>query len=166
MTPQNHPLDSRKTQCIYRIIWIGLAAVMIGLAVITQSAPSAFNHHDDYQKYFAHVARMVQTGTLYGSPMNTLGSETLGGQAFLQSPFVALLPIAYINTADAVFCFSLMLFLSGGVALGRPFMAPTAVLAMLLIWLFEPQYGDSATPSGRSVSNRRCDFVRRDLHRE
>jgi hypothetical protein len=83
---------------------------------------------------------MVQTGTLAGSPLNSLGAETLGAQAFLQSLFVAYLPLAAINVADAVFCFGLTVLLAGGIALHRPALAPVALLAMLAVWLVEPQY--------------------------
>jgi hypothetical protein len=124
----------------YPAVWLGLASVIIGFAAVTQAAPGAFSPHDDYQKYFVHVVRLVQTGTLFGSPLNTLGSETLGGQAFLQCLFVGFLPIATINTADAVFCFGLTVLLAGGLALKRPALAPVALLAMLVIGLIEPQY--------------------------
>jgi hypothetical protein len=125
---------------IYRIVWCGLVVGILGFTLFTQLSPSAFNTYDDFQKYFVHVARMVQTGTLYGSTLNTLGSETLGGQAFLQGITVANDSFAYINAADAIFCFMLTILLAGGLALGRPMIAPIAVLAILLVWLFEPQY--------------------------
>ena len=124
----------------YLVAWLGLASVMIGFTVATQLSPSAFNHHDDYQKYFAHVARMLQTGTLPGSPLNTLGAETLGAQAFLQAAFVLHLPLAFINAADAVFCFSLLVLLTGGIALGRRTIAPVALVTCLAVWMLEPQY--------------------------
>jgi hypothetical protein len=125
---------------LYVVGWLCIALAIVGFTIATQLSPSAYNHHDDYQKYFAHVARMLQTGTLFGSPLNTLGSETLGGQAFIQAAFVSYLPFAAINSADAVFCFSLTVLLTGGIALGRPAIAPAALLAMVAVWLFEPQY--------------------------
>jgi hypothetical protein len=127
-------------QQVYMMVYTGVAVTIICFTAATQLSPRAFNHYDDYQKYFAHAVRLVQTGTLFGSPLNTLGSESLGGQAFLQEPFVALLPMAYINAADAVFCFSLIILMVGGIALHRPAIAPVAILAMLMVWLFEPQY--------------------------
>jgi hypothetical protein len=141
---QARTIDSKTSKdgsgWLYPAIWLSLAAVIIGFAVATQAAPQIFNHHDDYQKYFSHVARMLQTGTLFGSPLNTLGSETLGSQAFLQGLFVAFLPFATINVADAVFCFGLTVLLAGGVGLKRPALAPPALLALAVIWLIEPQY--------------------------
>src|SRR5262249_9162392 len=48
--------------------WIAVAgiATFIGL---TQVPPSAYNFHDDYMNYFVDPARMVQTGTVFGSPL-------------------------------------------------------------------------------------------------
>ncbi len=128
-----------RAKSVHLTNWIAAFAI-IGFALVTQSAPTAFNRFDDYEKYFAYAARMIQTGTLSGSPLNSLGSETFGGQAFLQAPFVAVLPFAYINAADAVFCFSLIILLIGGTALRRPAIAPVATMTMLLVWVFEPQY--------------------------
>jgi hypothetical protein len=124
----------------YVIVWLIIAAAIIGFAAVTQAVPTAFNYADDYQKYFAHVARMVETGTLAGSPLNTLGSETFGGQAFLQALFVAHLPFATINSADAVFCFGLLVLLAGGLAIERPGLALVAIAAMALILVFDPLY--------------------------
>lgn len=124
----------------YARIWLSLAGAIACFAFLTQIAPTVFNQHDDYQKYFAHVARMVQTGTLAGSPLNTLGSETLGGQAFLQGVFAGYLPFPYVNAADAVFCFGLTILLIGGAALRRPAIAPAALLSMVAVFLLEPQY--------------------------
>src|SRR5580692_3970764 len=44
-------------------------AVLI-FTVATQVPPRAYNFHDDFQKYFAHPVRMLETGTVFGSPLN------------------------------------------------------------------------------------------------
>jgi hypothetical protein len=123
----------------YAVLWLGLAGAVIAFAVVTQTTPSMYNYGDDYQKYIGYAVRMVETGTLAGSPLNTLGSE-MGGQAFLHGLFVGYLPLGAINAADAVFCFGLTVLLAGGIALRRPAAAPAALLAMAVVWLFEPQY--------------------------
>ena len=51
--------------------------------IATQLPPSIYNFHDDYQKYFAYPVRMVETGTVFGSPLSAMGLQTLGAQAFL-----------------------------------------------------------------------------------
>ena len=124
----------------HRLAWYGVAVALTGFAMVTQLKPSFYNHYDDFEKYFAHPVRMLQTGTLYGSPLNTLGTATLGGQAFLQGLVVAHAPIGYINACDAIFCFLLTLLLAGGVAIGRPAAATAAALAALAAGLVNPQY--------------------------
>lgn len=93
------------------------------------AAPAVFNPGDDLQKYFAHAARLVQTGSLSGGPLNALGSETLGAQAALQGFLAAFLPVEAINAADRVFCLLLCL----GMALSA---APAAAVLLLI----HPQY--------------------------
>lgn len=46
-----------------------IAAIMV-FTVKTQLPPRVFNWHDDFEKYFAHSVRMLETGTLFGSPLN------------------------------------------------------------------------------------------------
>src|SRR5690348_2230058 len=76
---------------VWRPIRLGPALVVVAVvltvltfAVLTQLRQPVYNFHDDFQKYFAHVVRMVQTGTVSGSLLNGIGSQTLGAQAFLQ----------------------------------------------------------------------------------
>lgn len=75
----------------------------------TISSPQAFNYNDDLEKYLSHPVRMLATGTLQGSHFSALGSETLGGQAFLHGFALAHWPIGYVNTVDTVFAFLLCL---------------------------------------------------------
>ena len=65
--------------------WGLVVMALTGLMIVTQLAPTLYNSYDDFQYYFAHAVRMVQTGSLYGSPLNASGGESLGGQAFLQA---------------------------------------------------------------------------------
>jgi hypothetical protein len=119
----------------------GLATLILtGFTVATQLAPSFYNHADDFTKNFAHVVRMVETGTLYGSPLNALGTEALGGQSILQGFIVGYFPLAFINSADAVFCFWLCLALAGSVAFGRPAVGLAASVGALAVFLIDPQY--------------------------
>ena len=80
--------------------------------IATQLPPSIYNFHDDYQKYFAYPVRMVETGTVFGSPLSAMGLQTLGAQAFLDGFVVAFFPIGYINGVDAVFGLFLCLILA------------------------------------------------------
>jgi len=89
-------------------------AAILAFTIATQLPPDAYNYQDDFEKYFVHPVRMLATGTLFGSPLSSIGSETLGGIAFLDGFAVALFPIVYINCVDAVFGLFLCLVLAGG----------------------------------------------------
>jgi hypothetical protein len=128
------------TQHGFRLIAYAVFAIILGDTLIFEIAPRVYNPADDFQKYFAHVVRMIETGTLAGSPLNALGSETFGAQAFLQAFVVAHFPIYLINAVDAIFCFGLCLALASSVAAGRPAAAPGAILGMLLLFFIDPQY--------------------------
>jgi len=67
-----------------RALLMAVAIGVLAFVIATQLPPAAYNYHDDFQKYLSHPVRMLQTGTLFGSPLSAIGLETLGGQAFLQ----------------------------------------------------------------------------------
>jgi len=120
------------------------AAIVILIVFIfvayTISSPKAFNFHDDLEKYLSHPIRMLATGSLGGSAFNALGSETLGGQAFLHGFAVAHWPLGYVNTIDSVFAFvlCLMMLLSVALRTGLPFwFIPLVVTVPIFI---NPQY--------------------------
>jgi len=120
------------------------AAIVILIAFIfvahTISSPKAFNFHDDLEKYLSHPIRMLATGSLAGSAFNALGSETLGGQAFLHGFAAAHWPLGYVNTIDSVFAFVLCLMMLLSVALRTrlPFwFIPLVVTVPIFI---NPQY--------------------------
>ncbi|HET8936974.1 MAG TPA: hypothetical protein VFN67_26205, partial [Polyangiales bacterium] len=56
------------------LVAVVCCALLAGVIVVSTLVPPwAFNYHDDYQKYFAHPARMLQTGSLRGSSGSALG---------------------------------------------------------------------------------------------
>lgn len=118
----------------------GLITLVIGFAILTQLPPGAFNYHDDFQKYLAHPVRMLATGTLFGSPLSAIGSETLGGLAFLQAFPLLVGPIEYINGVDAILGLLLLMMLGASAGWGRMAPWPGAALAPLLIAFINPQY--------------------------
>jgi len=115
-------------------------ALVILFAISTQLPPKTFNSHDDFQKYFAHPVRMLETGTLSGSPLSSLGSETLGGQAFLHGVVLSAFPIAYINGVDAIFGLLALMLLAASAGWRRFAPFPGAVLGPLLVAMINPQY--------------------------
>lgn len=124
----------------YGLLWSVLVIVLCGFVSATQLKPRLFNPRDDLENFFSHAVRMMETGTLYGSPLNALGAEGFGGQAFLQGFVTGFFPLPFINAADAVFCFFLCLALTGSVAFRRDFPWPAAITATLAIFIINPQY--------------------------
>ena len=114
--------------------------------------PSALNTADDVQKYLAHIARMLQTGTFFGSPLNALGTESPGGQPFLQSFIAAVAPFPYVNAFDALFCFGLCMALASHLVGRAGGLAWIGALAAAGLALIEPQYVNiSALYSGTAL---------------
>jgi len=98
----------------------------------------AFNHHDDFERYFAYPVRMLATGTLAGNPLGYMGGDTLGGQAFLQGFAAAHWPVAHVGDVDSLFGLLLCLALAGfAVAPGR--WAVGAIVAELSVVAVNPQ---------------------------
>jgi hypothetical protein len=113
------------------LAWFIVPVAVLIFTIVTQVPPRAYNFHDDFQKYFGHPVRMLETGTVFGSPLNDMGVDTLGGQAFLDGFAVAFFPIQYINGVDA----ALALFLC--MMLASQFKNIVATLSVIFI---NPQY--------------------------
>ncbi len=72
-------------------------------SALTLASPEVFNYHDDLEKYLGYPIRMLATGSLRAGNFCSLGTETLGGQAFLQAFAINHWPLNYVNTVDTVF---------------------------------------------------------------
>ena len=137
--------DATITQSLYKTHFVRHLPLIVLIAVIftavasTLSIPQIYNFHDDFEKYLNHPMRMLATGTLRGSPLSSLGSETLGGQAFLHAIALSHWPTATVNAVDAVLAFILCLLILAGVALrvGLPWWMTTA--SVLLAVIIDPQ---------------------------
>jgi hypothetical protein len=93
---------------------VSLAVLSLGLLWIlghAQLPPTAFNYHDDFEKYFVHPVRMLQTGTLFSSPLSAIGAETLGGQAVLHGIAVHHFAVPFLFAVDGLFALLLCLLL-------------------------------------------------------
>jgi hypothetical protein len=125
----------------FYITALGLVITLImGFTISTQLPPGAYNFHDDYEKYFSHPVRMLQTGTLFGSSLTAIGIQTLGGQALLQGIILNHFPIPYINGMDAVFGLLLCLILPVSIVPLRLTFLPISLLGLLLVFFICPQY--------------------------
>ena len=118
-----------------------LIAVAMIFTIATQLPPGIYNGHDDFQKYFAYPVRMLETGTVFGSPFSAMGTQTLGAQAFLDAFLVALFPIEYINGVDAVFGLFLCLMLASQFG-GR---LASKLLCVASVVFIDPQYANIST---------------------
>ena len=116
-----------------------IVAVFVFTA-ITQVPPQAFNFRDDLEKYLVHPLRMLATGTLDGGPFSALGSETLGGQAYIHGFVAAHWSIGHVNAVDALFGLVLsmtIVLVAADRARLRVWLVPLAVAALFFI---SPQY--------------------------
>jgi hypothetical protein len=138
------PVSQREGWALTAWIEAGSAGAFIalatGFAIATQLPPRVFHLFDDFQKYFAYPVRQLETGTLFGSPLSALGSETLGGMAFLQSFVLSVAPIEFINGVDAVFGFFLLMCLGAVAGWRRMTPLPGALFAPLVIAAIDPEY--------------------------
>ncbi|HEY1759735.1 MAG TPA: hypothetical protein VGG72_30470 [Bryobacteraceae bacterium] len=116
------------------------ATLVLGFAVLTQVPPRAYNFHDDYQKYFVHPVRMLETGTVVGSTLNDIGFDTIGGQAFLDGFVVAFFPIRYINAMGAAFALFLCMLLASEFTRGRRDLTLMTLVCVLSVVYINPQY--------------------------
>lgn len=64
--------------------------------------PTAFNIHDDIEKYLKYPGRLLATGNLDTGPFDALGAEALGGMSFLQSFALVTGPLAFVSVIDDV----------------------------------------------------------------
>jgi hypothetical protein len=85
--------------------------------------------------------RMLETGTVFGSPLSAMGMQTLGAQAFLDGFAVAFFPIQYINGVDAVFGLFLCLILASQITQHRLM----TMVCMLSVIYINPQHVNIST---------------------
>lgn len=113
------------------LIWFIAPVIVLMFAAATQVPPQVYNFHDDFQKYLVHPVRMLETGTVFGSPLNDIGADTLGGQAFLDGFAVAFFPIQYVNGLGAALALFLCMLLASHYK---------SIVAALSVAVINPQY--------------------------
>ena len=121
------------------------ATVTTIFTIATQLPPSTYNLYDDFQKYFAYPVRMLEAGTVFGSPLSAIGTQTLGAQAFLDAFAVAFFPIVYINGVDAVFGLFLCMMLAAQFTQGRRELLGMTLICVLSVIFINPQYVNVST---------------------
>jgi hypothetical protein len=133
-------LPKNKDEWLYVVLLGTVILLIMGITIATQLPPRAFNFHDDFAKYFTYPVRMLETGTLFGSPLSAIGLETLGGQAVLQAIIINHFPIPYINGVDAVFGLLLCLILPISMVSRRLAFLPISLAGVLVVYFINPQY--------------------------
>jgi hypothetical protein len=121
-----------------------LMAVLVALAAACLLPSRVFNPWDDFTKYFVFPVRMLQTGSLFGSPLSGIGSETLGGKAFLDGFIIIIFPITYINGTDAILGFVLCLLLVAEFAGGRGGLSLATLSSLFCLAMVNPQCVNSS----------------------
>ena len=116
-----------------------LPIILLIISIFSSINPDAYNYHDDFQKYFIHPIKMLETGSVFGGTLSAIGKQSLGGQAFFQSFFLSFIGLSAINIFDSVFCLSIGTFLLLELALKEKAVIFGSLIACLLI-LFHPQY--------------------------
>jgi hypothetical protein len=81
---------------------------------------------------------MLETGTVFGSPLSAIGAESLGGIAFVQSCVLLWLPIGAINGADAILGLFLCLAPLFAFGLRHPGLRPVAAVAIASTVIIDP----------------------------
>jgi hypothetical protein len=100
-----------------------------------------FNPYDDFLVYLSRPLQMLSSGTLNtDSPFSLLPLDSLGGQAFMQSFFVMIFNVEYINGFDAVLCFALSIAMI--VEIGKKLKATFEIilLAITVFVMWHPVY--------------------------
>ena len=122
--------------------------VLLVLNIISSINPDTYNYHDDFQKYFLHPVKMLETGSIFGSTLAAVGSETFGGQAFFQSFYISWLGLKAINIFDSFFCLSLCFFLILEWSIKKRIIIFGSLIASLIILIHQQYVNVSSIYSG------------------
>lgn len=118
----------------------GVILTLVALFLAETGLPSGlFNPHDDFLIAFPRVEQMLQTGTLGGNPFDSIGLDTLGNHAFLESFALLLGGLEFLSAFDAVFATLLALALIPEAARLLGCRAAVLVGAMLALILMPAQ---------------------------
>jgi hypothetical protein len=83
---------------------------------------------------------MMETGTIYGSPLSSVGAVSLGGMAFVQCSALICLPLKAVNGSDAVLGLVMCLVPLVGFGARRPRVRAVVALAIIAVLVIDPFY--------------------------
>ncbi len=116
--------------------WPLLPLLGMGFAIIAFALPSAaLNAFDDLANYLVLPYRMLGTGTLSGTALDSLGVDALGGQSFMQALVLLVAPAGFAPLFDSLFCLLLagLLLDAVGRRLGCPAVTRCVVLLLFVV---------------------------------
>jgi len=116
-----------------------LPIILLMLSVFSSLNPDTYNIYDDFQKYFLHPVKMLESGSVFGSNLSAIGRETFGGQAFFQSFYVTWLGLRGLNIFDSSFCLCVIIFIILEWSIKQK-ITFIGFLTSSLIILIQPQY--------------------------
>ena len=122
--------------------------LLLILNIFLSISPETYNYHDDFQKYFLHPIKMLETGSVFGSTLAAIGSETFGGQAFFQSFYISWLGLKAINIFDSIFCLSLSSLLILEWSYKKKILVFGVLISSLVILIHEQYVNVSSIYSG------------------
>jgi hypothetical protein len=118
-------------------LWLVVLLIAIRYFGTAVGREGSFNSHDDFHAYLVFPTKMLQTGSMGSDPFSLRRVLFAGGQGFLQTYLLALLPVWSLNILDA----GLGVIVVVGVLLGyfqrsriTGFSASLVLLTFLLVW--------------------------------
>jgi hypothetical protein len=117
------------------------------------AGPVRFNQSDDFQAYFNFPEKMLQLGTMGPDPFSTRRLESaLGGQSFLDTFVLSVLPEQYLHLIDPGISLLLILLLLWGDLEDRR-VSPFWSLAILLVfvWMDPPTVNVASLYTGTAL---------------
>ena len=130
-------MAARRAPLATAAAWLPVAATF-GFLLYTLVPSDYFTERDDLRKYLGHLQRLLQTGTIAGSPVNSTGSETLGLQTFLQAWVASHLSLLHVLAVDNVLGLALLMALPAAHVVGPNGRCLPALAAMLLALAIHP----------------------------
>jgi hypothetical protein len=125
-----------------------IPGILLILTIYSSINPDVYNYHDDFQKYFLHPIKMLESGSIFGSSLSSVGTETFGGQSFFQSFYIGWLGIKAINIFDSVFCLSICFLLILEWSIKKGIVIYGSLIAALLLIINQQYVNVSSIYSG------------------
>jgi len=129
-------------------LWLAALCVLVLARYFAAVADAGFNWDDDLQGYFVFPAKMLQLGGMGADPFSERRMVSLGGQSFLQTMVVSVLPFRYSHLIEPGVAGLMLLAMLHGYLRDRGASAVTAAVVLFAAYLFP---APRANTSGEAV---------------